>query len=392
MVMYGILKEMGDSMVNINEKKTGIQVSELGFISENIIRLDQHFQGLIDKKILQCAGYLLSKDGKIFAHKSMGYLRTNDKKKEMMPDSIRRIASITKLFTATAIMQLVEKGLLRIDQTVRTILEEFDHPLFESVSIFHLLTHTSGLHPDPGAYFEPYPDTWDWYEKENWIEEILRGHTRVDPGKEWSYSSACFIILGEIIRRISGIKYEQYVKENILDPLGMEDSFFYVPEDKISRICLTNDETEEDIRKWMKEYKSRPDGSPSGAGGGMFSTLEDLNKYANMILNNGEYNGNRILSRKSVERMTRNQLDGVLDYCWENNGVERSYGLGFRVQKDFLLITPGTVSHEGAGLSALYIDRQEKLAYVMFGPLYKGVEWDDKAVFNPINIVWSGLI
>ncbi|MFW6287444.1 MAG: serine hydrolase domain-containing protein [bacterium] len=377
--------------LKIFEQETQYGPDDVGFIPEKVRVLDNHLMKLIEDKRLQGAGYLLSKGNKIFVHKSMGKLRWDDDRSEFMPDSIWNLASITKLFTAAAILQLVENGQVRIDQPLMEIMDEFNHPLFNSITIFHLLTHTSDLCPDPGAYFEPYPARRNWYNKKNWIEGLLSGHTRVEPGKEWRYSSAGFTLLGEIVSRVSGTRYDEYVVENILKPLGMNDTFFEIPEDKLSRACLSDGVTEEKIKKWMDEYRNRPDWAPPKAGGGLASTLDDLQKFANMIINKGQYNGNRILSRKTVERMTRNQLKGVMDNCWENVNFEKAYGLGIKVHENNFLLTPGTVSHEGAGLSALYIDPEEKFVFAMFGPLYKGVEWEARAIFNSLNIVWSGL-
>ena len=378
--------------LRIYEQEIEARPDELGFIPQKIAELDRHYTELIEEKRLQGAAYLLSRDKQVFAHKAMGKLRPGDRAEDFRPDSIMRIASITKLFTATAVMQLVDRGVIRVEQFVKELLEEFDHPLFEKITLFHLLTHTSDICPDPGSYFEPYPVGWGRFDNENWVEEVLRGHTRVEPGKEWSYSSAGFILLGEIISRVSGLRYEEYVRENILKPLEMEDSFFEVPEDKISRICLFGDISEEEALKWVEEFKNRPEYSPPASGGGMFSTLSDLQHFASMILNKGQYKDKRILSRKSVETMTRNHLNGIRDYCWDNYGAIRTYGLGFRVQSDFLLLTPGSVSHEGSGLSAFYIDPEEKLVFIIFGPLYKGVDWETRAICNAINIAWSGLI
>ncbi|PRX29303.1 CubicO group peptidase (beta-lactamase class C family) [Orenia metallireducens] len=388
------------SELKIHKKKTNYTPKDVDFSSKQIDVLDSHLKNLVKENRLQGASYLISRDDKIFVNKSMGKLRAEkDDNRDLMPGSIRRVASVTKLFTSVAMMQLVEQGIIRIDQLVMEILEEFDKPLFNKVTIFHLLTHTSCIFPDPDAYFEPYPASWGWYNEEKWIEEILRGHTRLNLGKEWSYSSACFAILGEIISRKSGMLYEDYVAENILKPLGMEDSTFFVNDDledieaikiKFDRICFNREVSEQEIEKWIEDMKNRPKWAVPAAGGGLFSTLEDLQKFGQMLLNKGRYNNKQIISRKSVEAMTRNQLKDVKDYCWDAGGAEKEYGLGFRVHSNFHLLSPGTFSHEGAGLCGLFMDPVENIVFAYICPLVD--EWVPEAVNNQVNIVWSGIL
>ncbi len=378
--------------INIFEGTTDNAPQKLNYLPGTMEILDTHLGKLISEEKLQGAGYLIARKNQVIGHRSMGYLRPQTEDRNLRTDSIMRIASITKLFTATAIMQLVEKGFIRVEQPVCEIIDEFSPALFNKITIFHLLTHTSDLKPDPGAYFEPYPEKMDWWENEDWIKDILRGHTHIDPGKEWRYCSAGYAILGEIVARASGQSFEEYVRENIFAPLEMKDTYFFtVPEDKIHRVCSREEETDQAIKEKMEDLKNRPEWATPGSAGSMYTTLTDLNKFATMIQNKGKFKDRRVLSRKSVETMTRNQLQGVADNCWENEDVERSYGLGFRVQSDFLLLTPGSVSHEGAGLSALYLDPAEELTFILFGPLNRELDFEARAVFNTINIVWSGL-
>jgi CubicO group peptidase (beta-lactamase class C family) len=142
-----------------------------------------------------------------------------------------------------------EEGKLRVDQNVSEIIDEFNNPMYGNITIFSLLTHTSGILPDPGAFFEPYIKEWDWFEKEQWIEGVLSGALLFKSGKEWRYSSIGFVILGEIIKRVSKMGYEKFIDENILKPLGMEDTYFNVPDEKVKRVSFT-DEMQE---KWFYE-------------------------------------------------------------------------------------------------------------------------------------------
>lgn len=371
----------------INEKKLAGKPEDSGYKSSTIDIIDGHLQGLIKRNLIQAAGYLISKNNNIIVHKSMGKLRCNDDR-QYLPDSIRRIASITKVFTAVAIMQLVERGKIQIHRQVSAFIDEFNKPMFENISIFHLLTHTSGIRPDPGCFFEPYPRDFNWFDSKDWIKESLRDFLAVEPGREWRYSTTGFIILSEIVSRVSGIPYEKYVMDNIIKPLGMSDTFFDIPHEKFNRVCFTSEREEE----WNKNKNERPEWAPPRGGGGLFSTMDDLVKFGQMLCNKGNYRDTRILSRKTVEAMTRNHLVGVKNYTWGDRMTNMEYGLGMNVYSNNTLLSPGSFSHEGAGLCGLYIDPAESMVFVYFCPLAQGVDWESEAVINLRNIVWSGII
>jgi CubicO group peptidase (beta-lactamase class C family) len=141
----------------------------------------------------------------------MGRVRYDDETRELMSDSIRKVYSITKLFTAVAVMQMVEEGKIRLDQPVGDWLNHFRTPLHQDITVFHLLTHTSGIYADPGYFSEPYGRDWyEWLPGEgDWIRKILAGPLACKPGAEWVYSSAAYAILGEIIGVVSGIPFER---------------------------------------------------------------------------------------------------------------------------------------------------------------------------------------
>lgn len=361
---------------------------EAGFDSSQLKVLDAHIISLIDKKQIQAGAYIISKNNKIIAHKAIGHLRYNDSEKQFLPDTIRRVASITKIFVATAIMQMLEKGKIRLDQGVLEIIKEFKHPMFEKINIFQLLTHTSGIRPDPGVFLEPYPIEWSIGKNKDWIKGILTDYLAVEPGKEWRYSSAGFTILAEIVSRVSGVPFEKYVIENITRPLGMNASFFDVPDELADRVCFSNKWEE----KWFNDKRERPEWAPPRGGGGLFSTLGDLQKMGQMLVNKGTLGDTRILSRKTVEAMTRFQTKGMKNYCWGNNGGEMEYGLGMNVYSNNTFLSPGSFSHEGAGLSGLYMDPVENMVLAYICPLCEDIGWLAEAVVNLRNIVWAGII
>lgn len=322
-----------------DKPKTAVHVGEtqtspekVGYIPERLDRLDEHFLDLIEQEKLQCASYLLARHGQVFACKSMGKLRYDDDR-DFLPDSIRRIASITKAFAAVAVVKLIEDGLLYLQQPVASIIDEFDTDVHKGITIWNLLTHTTGLPPDPGYFTEPYPMGW-WHIAEgakameqdmNWIKAILCGPLHAEPGEEWIYSSAGFCILGEIVSRVSGTPVEEYILQTIAQPIGMTRSFFDVPKELHDQVCVTNDWGDKDLKG--DEDQS---GWPPRTAGGLYSTLLDLYRFAQMLLNQGTFEGVRILGRKAVEAMTRNWLIEVPAFQWGASSSENPTDLGWR--------------------------------------------------------------
>jgi CubicO group peptidase (beta-lactamase class C family) len=134
-----------------------ISVQEAAFDPKAIERIDAHYTSLVDSGRIQAAGWLLARSGKIFSHRTIGKLTYKKDSAPFKPDSIKNITSISKVFTASAIMKLVERGIIWLEQPVKTIIPEFDTVMHSPINIKHLLTHTSGLPADGGYFNEPYP-------------------------------------------------------------------------------------------------------------------------------------------------------------------------------------------------------------------------------------------
>lgn len=381
-------------ILSIHEGWTDANPAEVGFDSKMLRRLDDHYAELIGKETIQAAGYILSRKGKVFAHRTMGKLRPAEESSDLKPDSIRKVYSITKAVTAVAIHQLIDRGQLFLTQQVSSILHEFDTDKHRSITIFHLLTHTSGLRGDPGFYTEPNSLPWfEWAVRElkkkgseiGWVKAILSGPLQNMPGKEWIYSTSAYALLGEIISKVSGKPYEQYINDEILSPLGMTKSFFAVPEPFHDNVCCTNSWEEEQVYK-PREVDAD---APPKAGNGMYSTLDDLWKFGQMMLGGGEWSGSRVLSRRAVELQTSNHLNGVSHYGWGNKLTDYKYGLGWSLEH-YDLCSKGTFSHEGHGHCGLYVDPVEELVFAFFVPSSKG--FTNESVLTPRAIVWSGLL
>jgi CubicO group peptidase (beta-lactamase class C family) len=176
----------------------------------------------------------------------------------------------------------------------------------------------------------------------------------------------------------------------------MEHTFYDVSEKLHGQVCITDDWGEEELtRERAEEDRTK---WPPRVAGGLYSTLHDLWKLGQMLLDKGTLDGTRILGRKTVEAMTRNQLrPNTQAFYWGDRIPSKQYGVGLDVYEkpDILawnreLLSPGSFSHEGAGRSGMYVDPAEGLVFVYFAPV-TDVDWVPEAVVNPLSVVWSGL-
>jgi len=391
--------------------KTDCKPSEVGYDEKRLDVLKSHLQRVIDDGEIQCATYCISLKGKIFAHGGIGKKSfRKDDDTPVQPDSVRYIASITKIFTAVAIMKLVEDGVTRLDVPVGEILPQFNTPPYNGVTLFQLLTHTSGMHADGGCFENKYQSNYwklieDAYklcdpDKKNefdWLAAALGtmgNGFRVKPDTEWAYCSFGFVILGAVIGKLTGIHAHKFIEDNICKPLGLKDTFFDVTVEMAKRYIVSDEDLEKYVNciingtyepQWIGEKLNIP-----STGGGLNSTAYDLIRFGNMMLSGGTLNGTRILGRKAVERMTT--ISSALpNFCWNAKEKERFYGVGFDMRNGpAFTFSQGTFMHEGSGACSLYVDPKEELVAAWIVPFAKE-GWFSRALFNVQNIIWSGL-
>ncbi len=394
--------------MEVLQGKVDCHPEETGYDSSRLEVLNEHFQKLIDKEIIFGAQYTISHKGKIIANASLGNGSKIEQVK-MQPDTVFQIASITKIFTTVAIMQLIEAGHFRLNSRVAEILPQFEEPPFSGITVWHLLTHTSGLYPDGGCFPEIAPKNawglideaskiWDGKGEFDWVKAGISGGLRRPVGSEWQYNSFGFVLLGEIITKVSGQFADDYIMEHIVKPLSMSDSGFVPTLDMAKRAFISNESVKQIFADFIAGKKIENDSTGSfwekipRTGGGLLSTTNDLIRFANMTLNGGTLEGARILGRKAIEIMTTQQLTGVPDYCWGANEPDRKYGVGFDMREGAAYTySKGTYMHEGAGACSIDIDPKEQLAAAWFVPWDKG-EWCPEPLYNVQNIIWSGIV
>jgi CubicO group peptidase (beta-lactamase class C family) len=280
----------------------------------------------------------------------------------MAPDAIFRIASMTKPVTSVAAMQLIERGQIGLDDPASKYLPEFDRvsiftsfnaadgsytvrPAARAVTIRHLLTHTAGL-----GYNFTSPIVRDFKPPNG--EQYAAGPLLFEPGERWLYGTNTDWI-GRLVERVSGRTLDSYFAERILEPLGMHDTFFNVPDEKAARVAVIHRRTPDGTFVVQPTPLTRV--TEFNGGGGLFSTADDYVRFLQMLLNEGGSNGTRILSKESVAAMSRNQI-GTLgvpavktampersaDFAFVNDGRDK-WGLGF------LITAVGTPGKRAAG-------------------------------------------
>jgi uncharacterized protein YbbC (DUF1343 family)/CubicO group peptidase (beta-lactamase class C family) len=316
-------------------------------------RLDKIIEQAIQADEIPGAVLLVGHQGKVLYHKAYGR-RSLETGEPMTLDTIFDAASVTKVVATTScIMKLFEEGLVRLNDPVTRYLPEFQGGNSD-ITVRHLLTHFSGLRP--GLDIQP---VWSGYE--TGIQKAFTDKPNSPPGVRFVYSDTNFIVLGEIVHRVSGKMLPDYAREKIFDPLGMKDTMFRPPESLRARIAPTERlaGASESLRGVVHDEASRYMGGVAGHAG-LFTTAEDLSKFAEMMLNLGERGGVRVFSPLTVRKFTTPQspadqpiLRGGgwdIDSAYSSNRGE--------------LFPIGTFSHTGFTGTSLVIDPVSK-SYVI---------------------------
>ena len=302
---------------------------------------------------------LVARHGQVAAISSVGY-RDLESMNPMRADTIFQIMSMTKAFTASAIMMLVEEGRLSLIDPVEKFLPSFHG----RVTIRDMLTHTSGMASWAGKKSDYV--LWSRTLIDN-VEECAHSTLLFEPGTNWKYSGCGFATLGRIVEVVSGKRFDQFVAERLLRPLGMVDTFFFPPADKKSRIAsfysvqggkLVKDNDDDIFRTGAK------DPAPEG---GLYSTAIDVARFYQMLLNGGALNGRRVLSRASVETMTMSQTGDLKVPLAPGLG----YGFGLFVIREpagtFRLSSIGSYGHYGSSHTFGWVDpKRDMISIILF--------------------------
>jgi CubicO group peptidase (beta-lactamase class C family) len=285
---------------------------------------------------------LAARKGVIFLHEAIGRIGLDDESPVIKLDTIFPIASLTKPFTATATMILVEEGLLGLNRPVVDYIPELNGEGKSRILVRHLLTHSSGLNGDDVLeqaksempdLDEPSLYRWLTENLDKYIALIAKTPLREAPDTIMMYAGANFELLGELIKRVSGKNLAEFANERVFNPLEMNDSFFIVPEEIHDRIVhRPATALFGDAARFLKRV-------PSG-NVGLYTTAMDAAIFGQMFLNQGIYAGSKILSPASIRAMTRDQLPGMGARFREDEFPTAGWGLGWSIGGVFLWVDP----------------------------------------------------
>ncbi|EHR63536.1 serine hydrolase domain-containing protein [Saccharomonospora cyanea] len=329
---------------------------------------------------------LLAHDGKVVDTYAVGSaVRYEDgrgtelpteKQVPMREDTIFDIASVTKLFTSIAVMQLVERGEVDLTAPVATYLPEFGVNGKREITVEQLLTHTSGL--------EPSLFLWrDWPDERSRVKAVMDVAPQNEPGTTYTYSDLNLITLGVLVERVAGDPLDEVIAERITEPLGMTDTEFNPPAEKLDRVAATEFQATPPRGMVRGQVHDENAWSLGGVAGhaGLFSTARDLSVLAQALLNGGTYDGERILRPSTVLQLFTN-------YNVEFPGD--SHGLGFELDQIWYmggLTSPSTAGHTGYTGTSLVIDRQSRsIAVLLTNRVHPSRSWGS---INAARQAWA---
>lgn len=359
--------------------------------SERLSRIDHMLQQSIDSGWVAGAVGFIARDGKIVYNKAFGVSNIETNKK-MVTDDIFRIASQTKAITSIGAMMLFEEGKFLLDDPVSKYIHEFRNPKVletyngkdttyttipakREITIRDLITHTSGIDyagigsPAMRAIYAKADIPGGFGTDKMILSDKMKALGSMplvhQPGERFTYGLNVDV-LGYLIELWSGENLDQYFTKHIFEPLGMEDTYFYIPETKASRLVKVNTEgPDRKVKEISQDFVNYPllKGTYFSGGAGLSSTTRDYAIFLQMLLNNGEYNGKRLLSRRTVELITSNQIG-------ELNRNRDKFGLGFEITTEYgqaeLGISEGSFSWGGYFGTTYWADPKEKLVCLLF--------------------------
>lgn len=355
-----------------------------GMSTARLQRMDKVIDAYVDKSYMAGVVVLVARNGKTVYHKAYGYDDVSAKT-AMDKNAIFRIASQTKAITSVAVMMLYEEGKFLLDDPISKYIPSFKNPVVldkfnekdssyttvpakREITIRDLLTHTSGIgypmigskeavaiyakNNIPSGVDTPFSTLNDAI---NRLAKLPLAH---NPGERFTYGLNTDV-LGYFVEVMAGISFDEFLRTRIFKPLGMNDTYFYLPESKFSRLATLN--TEDKDKKVTKapanvgEY-SKTKGTYHSGGGGLVSTVTDYAVFLQMVLNGGKYNGQQLLSPVTVKMMVQNQIGDI------NLGYKK-FGLGFAIttDKEAARVPPSAGTYDWGGYygTTYWVDPKE---------------------------------
>jgi CubicO group peptidase (beta-lactamase class C family) len=402
---------------------------EVGFSSERLARVVPGLQKFIDKGMIPNVITLIARHGKVVHYAAQGHMDLETGKAANV-DVICRLWSNTKPISGVATMICVENGLLKLDDPVSKYIPVFKNqvvraeagkgmvttPVIRDITVRDCLRNTTGLTNQrraPVSYLTEYGQIasgsglLDDPEKvigniRDKVEALARLPLEAQPGTQYEYQVG-FPVLGVILEMVTGKNLGDFYNENIFKPLGMKDSSFYLPANKIERFP-TLYRPIRDSGVWKLGIVEKPESSEKvtgsknyyeagGGGGGVLSTVADYARFAQMLLNGGELEGARILGRKMVEIMTSSHTGNLF---LPSPGLGFAMGMGVGVYKGCdipALRSIGTYGWSGAAGTTFFVDPKEDLIAICFSQIFTYKDRPDNTFHEDFErLVYQSLI
>lgn len=369
-----------------------------GMSAERLARVDALLQEYVEKGWIPGASALVARDGKIIYYKSFGH-SDREARTSLKRDDIFRIASQTKAITSVGIMMLMDEGKLLLDDRISKYIPEFKDlrvldqyndkdttyttvPAKREITVRDLLTHTSGIgyaqigSPQMNAIYYKAGIVGGIGVDNIVLADKMKALARLplfhQPGEKWTYGLNTDL-LGYLIEVVSGLNLSEFFRTRIFAPLGMNDTYFYLPEAKRTRLVTLYTEKDKGLARTPDDYNINGAFNPRfpatagtyySGGGGLSSTAYDYALFMQMLLNEGVHNGKRLLSKAAVRMMTSNQI-GQLN-MWTGN----KFGLGFEYIPESnggrSVLSLGSYFWGGMFSSSYWIDPKEKIVAQLF--------------------------
>jgi CubicO group peptidase (beta-lactamase class C family) len=364
---------------------------DVGLSSARLERIRSLIRGHIDAQDFSGAVTIVARKAKLVHFEAQGFA-DSEAQKPMRTDALFALASMTKPVTAVAVLMLMEEGKLVLSDPVSKFIPEFKNPQVavwrapndpagagltlvpaaREITILDLLTHTAGLANGFAGPAGDYVRNADLPAGGSLDERVRRAATlplNFQPGTQWEYSGfAGFDALGRVVELVSGMTLEQFFERRIFTPLGMKDTYFTVPASRANDVVVSYDKTDAGLTRPKLAPPVDMSGGPYFSGSlGLTGSASDYLTFSQMLLNGGELNGVRLISRKTVELMTSDAI-GDLDLGnYNGDQVLKGYGfgLGVRVRRNNgdngWLGTVGDYGWAGARGTYFWIDPAEQL-------------------------------
>ncbi len=398
------------------------QPESVGMSGPRLARADRYLAQEVADERLPGIVALAQRRGEIVHHSVVGMMDI-EARRPMQADAIFRIYSMTKPVVSLALMMLHDEGWLQLQDPVSRYLPEFgETKVFSHISenqpvlveqdppmtIFHLLTHTAGLsyagdpwHPADEALRKSW-NKHGFFRRDMPLAELIahlaEQPLRFQPGSSWHYSLASDVV-GYLVQVIADMPLEDFLRERIFAPLGMDDTSFSVPPEKVDRLCAIYGSDEAGMPKLIPHGEVAngdvrlPTSCPSG-GGGLVSTMADYLRFANMLLNGGELDGTRLVGPLTIERMTANAVPQSMLPL--KIGIERygyGFGLGFRVMVDpgraNGYSSSGEYGWSGVANTHVVIDPRQELITLMMTQMWSEEPHRPRSIYP--NLIYQAI-